>query len=302
MAKCIPLFIAKGLAPLLKKMPTLILRIRYWKRFRQKLNLKNPELFCDKVFYLSLYSDTSQWSILSDKYDVRAYVEEKCDHQILNKLYGVYKSPKDILYDSLPDSYVLKTTNGCECNIFVKQRDMLDIKKTNQKLSKWLRFPYGELTGQLHYTKIEPQIIAEKLLKQDEKNSSLIDYKIYCFDGVPTYIWVLSNRKPNTHIFYQMMYDVEWNAHPEFFISDKMLKEVPRPISLDKMVESAKALSQPFPFVRIDLYEIEGNPIFGEMTFTPGVPSRTVGWYTVEFQKELGRLIKLPQKNKSISR
>ena len=295
MIEKIPPRLAKFLARILKKMPSLILRIRYLKKIGRILNLKNPELFWGKVFYLALYSDTSQWSILADKYAVRAYVEEKCTKDILNELYGVYKSPKDIPYDSLPDSFVLKTTNGCASNVFVKQKSMLNIRKTNELLSKWLSYPYGELTGQLHYTEIEPQIIAEKFLQQDE-GSSLVDYKIYCFSGVPTYIWVLSDRIPNSHVFYQMMYDTEWKAHPEFFVPNVKFNDIPRPKSLDKMIEYSKALSQPFPFVRIDFYEIDGNPIFGEMTFTPGLPPKSVGWYTIEFQKELGRLIKLPQK------
>ena len=93
----IPNILAKRLlAPLLKKMPVFILKIRYFKRFRRKINLKKPELFWDKILYLSLYSDTSQWSVLADKYAVRAYVEEKCNNEILNEIYGVYTSPKDI--------------------------------------------------------------------------------------------------------------------------------------------------------------------------------------------------------------
>ncbi len=287
----IPIILAKGLAPLFNRVPALTLRVRYWKRFRRKLNLKNPELFWDKIFYLSLYSDTSQWSILADKYAVRAYVEEKCNQEILNELYGVYKSPKDIPYNSLPDSFVLKTTNGCTTNILVKQKSMLDVKKTNQLLTKWIRYPYGELTGQLHYAKIKPQIIAEKFLKQDKSDSSLIDYKFYCFDGIPIYINVMSDRKPNTSIFYKMIYDMEWNAHPEFFEKNTGFSYINKPESFEKMVEYAKILSAPFPFVIMDFYEIEAKPLLGEMTFTPGFSK--IG-YTVEFQKVLGELIKLP--------
>ena len=295
MNRLIPIILAKGLvAPLFNKMPALILKIRYWKRFRRKINLKKPELFWDKIFYLSLYSDTSQWSVLADKFAVRDYVKKKCNKEILNEIYGVYTSPKDIPYCSLPDSFVLKTTNGCATNILVKQKSILDITKTNKLLSKWLKYPYAELTGQPHYARIEPRIIAEKFLEQDKKESSLIDYKIYCFNGVPTYINVLSNRKSNTHIFCKMMYDMKWNAHPEFFEKNIGLNYIDKPKSFDKMVEYAKILSVPFPYVRVDFYEIKEMPIFGEMTFTPGFSK--IG-FTIEFQKVLGRLIEIPQKS-----
>ena len=28
-------------------------------------------------------------------------------------------------------------------------------------------------------------------------------------------------------------------------------------------------MSEPFPFVRVDFYQHEGRPVFGELTFTP---------------------------------
>ena len=36
-----------------------------------------------------------------------------------------------------------------------------------------------------------------------------------------------------------------------------------------EMVELAKVLSKPFPFVRVDFYVEHDRPIFGELTFTP---------------------------------
>ena len=38
---------------------------------------------------------------------------------------------------------------------------------------------------------------------------------------------------------------------------------------LDKLKPYAKELAQDFKFVRVDLYYIDGQPKFGELTFTP---------------------------------
>jgi hypothetical protein len=35
------------------------------------------------------------------------------------------------------------------------------------------------------------------------------------------------------------------------------------------MVKMAEDLAKPFPFVRVDLYNIDGKIYFGELTFTP---------------------------------
>jgi hypothetical protein len=277
------------LASLIKRCPELILKIRYFIAFKRVINLKNPILFSDKINWLSLHSDTSLWPELTDKYAVRRYVKEKCGEIILNECYGLYQSPSEIEYRDLPDSFVLKTTNSCANNIIVKDKSEIDIDKINKRLRKWLKYPYGELTGQTHYAKIKPQIIAEKYLKQDPfSNASLIDYKFLCFFGKPVYILIMSDRIINSHLYKLGIYDVNWNSYPEFIVKNQMTKNYNKPKSFEEMLRNAKLLSSPFPFVRVDFYEINNKPVFGEMTFTPSPDG-----YTRAFQECLGDLIKI---------
>ncbi|HBS03116.1 MAG TPA: hypothetical protein DEA63_04575, partial [Firmicutes bacterium] len=42
-----------------------------------------------------------------------------------------------------------------------------------------------------------------------------------------------------------------------------------KPKNWEEMVKMAEALCAPFPFVRCDLYDVNGKIYFGEMTFTP---------------------------------
>lgn len=42
-----------------------------------------------------------------------------------------------------------------------------------------------------------------------------------------------------------------------------------KPRHWDDMIQIAKILSSDFPFVRVDLYDLEGKVYFGELTFTP---------------------------------
>ena len=64
-------------------------------------------------------------------------------------------------------------------------------------------------------------------------------------------------------------YDTEWEYHDVKNCNHESLKNVEKPISLSQMIECAENLSYGIPFVRIDFYEINGKPIFGEMTFSP---------------------------------
>ena len=60
------------------------------------------------------------------------------------------------------------------------------------------------------------------------------------------------------------------------------------------MENIARVLSEPFRYVRVDLYEVSGKVMFGEMTFTPA--GGTYPYYrtwTKEKDLELGKLIEL---------
>src|SRR3546814_9521786 len=66
------------------------------------------------------------------------------------------------------------------------------------------------------------------------------------------------------------MFDREWNKLNCRYYRDPPDSIPPRPKCLPQMIEMAEALGKDFCFVRVDLYEIDGHPLFGEMTFTPG--------------------------------
>lgn len=63
---------------------------------------------------------------------------------------------------------------------------------------------------------------------------------------------------------------------------------IAKPGSFDKMVEAAKKLSAGFPEVRVDFYDISGNPIFGELTFSTGY-----SYFTDEYYDYLGSKVNI---------
>ena len=252
-----------------KYFPVLMAKLRFRMLFGRNLNLKNPQDLNEKILYLSLYTDTSEWTRLADKYKVREYVFKKGCGENLVKLYGVWNNANEINWDDLPNKFVIKTNNGCATNLLVYDKDKLDIIKTTKLLQTWLDTKVSVSTTEFHYQKIEPLLIAEELLipcDDDKKiSSSLIDYKIWCFNGKADCILVCSDR--TTEKCDLTLYDCNWN------IINKGLKKdsniiLPKPKNFSKMIEIAEKLSEGFPQVRVDLYNINGNIYFGEMTFT----------------------------------
>ncbi len=285
-----------------KHHPEFLLKIRYLVAFKKRLNLKNPNDLNEKILWAKLYSDTSQWSVLADKMRVREYVEGLGLQENLVKLYAVWDNADNIDFQSsmLPNAYILKANNGDGkgTNQVVADKTTLnsnDLKQLHDTTHRWLtRKNIGMLSAEPHYDAIPPRIIAEELLPFPEGSTSLTDYKIWCFNGKAQFIFICAERDKGGISAHIMVYDRNWNAHPEYCIFSSEYQEckpIPRPKNLERMLQIAERLSQGFPELRVDLYNIEpdqvdGKIFFGELTFTS--QGGLMDYFTPEFLLELG--------------
>ena len=278
-------------------MPKTLARLRFRKLFGKKLDLNNPQDLNEKILWLSLCSDTSEWVPLADKFAVREYVKKMGCGDTLVKLYGRWDNVDDIDWNSLPEQFVMKTNNGCGTILIVKDKKKLDIPATTKMLKKWLSQDISNETAEFHYRHIKPCIIAEELLiPSDDDNklsSTIIDYKIWCFNGKVDSFLICSNRREDGCDL--SVYDTEWNYHPEYSVFDKHHTErsmpIPKPEKLEEMITVAEKLSTGFPEVRVDLYYNNNNIYFGELTFTS--LGGTMTYYTQEALLLMGQKIDL---------
>lgn len=275
--------------------------IKYWYKtlHGRDIDLENPKDFDEKINWLKLYSDTSLWSRCADKYGVREYVAEHGLSHVLNELYGVYDNADEIDFDSLPNSFVIKTTNGGggKTVMIVKDKSEIDVIKTRKTLNKWLKTPVCYLYGEYHYSMIKPRLIIEKYLQPLSGEYSLMDIKIHCFNGEPYSVLCCSDRQFGNSVCYSV-YDLNWNLYPSYITEKHRTDTVfPKPVSFERMLEYSRVLSKGIPFVRVDWYEIDGNPVFGELTFTPSAGFDNT--YSDEFLIELGDQLILPPPQKN---
>jgi len=209
----------------------------------------------------------------ADKYAVRDYVRSKGYGSILNECYGIFNRVEEIDFESLPESFVLKLTNGSGQNFICRDKKSISFSELKKTLQRWLEIApsFGLKTGEWHYSQIQPRIIAEKYLASLGEGTSIIDYKFQCFNGKILGILVCYDRDPVTHRVNYDWYDPQWNltdGEPPRLHRHQRL--IPKPDSFDEMSRIAKDLSAGINHVRIDFYEIDGTPSFGEMTFTEG--------------------------------
>lgn len=273
------------------KNPKKLADILYYDTFHRWINWKNPQDLNEKINWLAFNTDTTLWSKCADKYKVREYIKEKGCEELLTKLYGKYDDANKINLKDLPNKFVLKPNHGYGNVIIVKDKSQINRNEIITQLQNAINTPWGYETAEPHYTRIKPCIIAEELLESDDRYG-LIDYKIWCFNGNPYYIFTCSNRNLITHRANFNFFDTQWN-NLDNYLSPAYRNNisVPKPKHLNKMLEYAKKLSEPFPQVRVDLYEVNNKIYFGELTFTSNMGR--MDYFTEKALFIMGQKIKL---------
>lgn len=262
-------------------------KIFYYANTNKLLNLKNPKDFNEKIQYLMVYKYRKKYGDLADKYLVRDFIKAKGYEKLLPKLYGVYDDAEKIDIEKLPSQFVLKTNHGSGGIFICKDKNTFDIDNTKKELNKLLKESFSKKCLEYHYDYIKPKIICEEYLK-DKQKTNPDDYKFYCYDGHVECMLLCTERETGLKLDY---YDLNWNylnyAKEEF----RSHKKHKKPKNFKQMIDIAKDLSKGFAFVRVDLYEINGQIYFGELTFTPY--AGVVNYNDQATLDYLGSLIKL---------
>ena len=233
-------------------------------------NLKHPKRWTEKLQSYKMYYRNPVLHTCVDKYEVRNYIKQKGLSDLLVKLYGVWGNANDIDFDSLPPSFILKTTDGGggETVLLVKDKSREDLELIRKKLNSWLGRKNIDAGREWAYTGIKKsQIIAEELLiNKKNPEAGIEDFKFLCFNGEPKYIIVDKDRYIDHK---RNFYSIKWERKHVTTDHDQFEEIYPKPDNLEEMLTVAHELSKDFPFVRVDLYNVDGKIFFGELTFYP---------------------------------
>lgn len=275
----------KGLT---KKQERYILEKQFKWATGYNLNLDNPKSFNEKIQWLKLNYRNPLLTKCADKYKVREYVKEKIGEEYLIPLLGVWDSPDDIDFESLPNQFVLKVNWGSGQNIIVKNKSKLNIEETKEKLRNWMKPESNHYYMGLEwcYKNIEPKIIAEKFMQQ--LNGDLYDYKFLTYSGKVKNLFIVSDRFNKKYIDF---YDREYNRLPFKRLYNNSPNGISKSNNFEKMIMLAEKLADNLPFVRVDFYSVESQIYFGEMTFYPG--NGTEPFEPFEWDYKFGEMIDL---------
>lgn len=244
------------------------LKVLYFLSVNKKMDFNNPFTFTQKIQWLKLYNNSPICTKMVDKYEVREIIKEKIGEEYLIPLLGVWDDFDEIDFDILPNQFVLKTTHDSGTVVVCKDKSRLNINDTKKRINKSLKRNYFWKGREYPYKNVKPRIIAEEFMT-NEDDSDLVDYKFFCFNGVPQILFFASERfnKRNELAKFDY-YDMDLNHLPiksrGHKNSDVLLKDI---ANFEIMKQIASKLSNGFPHLRVDLYSIRGKIYFGELTF-----------------------------------
>lgn len=263
--KNLPVWLLMNVKPINRLFPDkLYIKILYRLYTGHKLDLDNPQGFGEKLQWIKLYGYQPIYTTLVDKYKVKKYVSEIIGDDYVIPLLGVYDSFDEIDFDKLPNCFVIKCNHDSGSFLIVDDKQKLDKEKARDFFNKRMKRNYFYLGRDIQYKYIVPKIIIEQYMRDDSQiNNTLDDYKFFCFNGKPKIMFFASGRGNNRRFDF---FDMNYNHLPikYHYPNSSMLPLKPK--CFEEMKTIATKLCGDFPFMRIDLYEINGKVYFGEYT------------------------------------
>lgn len=270
----------------------MFLKIAYWLKLKKKLNLEEPKAFNEKLQWLKLHDRNPEYTRMVDKYEAKKYVAEKVGELHIIPTIGVWESFDQINFENLPNQFVLKCTHDSGGLVICRNKMKFDKRAARKKIQKCMKKNYYWIGREWPYKNVTPRIIAEKYM--EDESGSLIDYKFYCFNGKPEFLYIsegLENHQTARISFVTM----DWKFAPFRRTDYTGFEQIPdKPKHFDRMAYIAGELSKGHPFLRVDLYEIGNDIYFSELTFSPN--SGMMPFAPENYDRILGDMIVLPEK------
>jgi len=274
-----------------------LFRKLYRVRFGREINLEKPQTYNEKLQWLKLYDRNPLYTTMVDKFDVKQYVADRIGEEYIIPTYGVWDSFDEIDFDKLPDQFVLKCTHDSGGLVIVRDKSKFDKNAAKIKIEKCLKKNFYYSGREWPYKNVKPRIIAEAYL-QDGDSPDIRDYKFYCFNGVPRFLYISEGLENHSTARISFV-TCDWQFASYQRSDYAPFEELPeKPERFEDMLKLAAKLSEGIPFLRVDLYQVNGKVYFSELTFFPC--SGFMPFKDPQSDIEIGNMLELP-KEKGVS-
>jgi len=256
------------------------IKLMYWRSLGRLPNLSNPTTFTEKVCRYKRDLKDPRLAIYVDKVIAKQFAGRVLGERwVIPNLWIGSSFPARHERDwSTP--FVIKANHTSGGNYFARTEDDLDWDKIERIFDKLMSEPYRPHAAEYPYSFVSRKILVEPIIGEN-----LPDFKFFVFNGEPQLIQVDVDRH---HDHRRAFYNLSWERQSFAFKRPIPDSEVARPKFLDEMSRAASQLAAGLPFARVDFYETDDGPKFGEITLFP--ESGNAKFTPVSADKELGDL------------
>lgn len=271
-------------------------RVHYLRVHGRLPNLRTPKLFTEKLQWLKLHDRDPRMAICADKLRVRGYVTRTMGANLLIPLLDQAATADCLRFEDYGGRYIVKVNHGSGANVVVIDGQMsidgrwqpFDRVRAFDVINQSLNKDYFKIGREWEYRDIPRRVVVEPLLDDATSGPLLRDYKVHVFHGRAEFVQVISNRGQGVK---ESWFDRGWDP-VDFSYFSPTRDTIPRPAELDDLLTCAEKLAGSFRYVRIDLYLIAGQVMFGEMTFHPA--SGFMRFFAPEADAIMGSLLSFP--------
>lgn len=279
------------IAPLIKNDESFI-KMKWKLCMDYPLNLENPQTYNEKIQWLKLYDHNPDYIKMVDKIEAKKHVASILGEEYIIPTLYVYDSVEEIDFEKLPNQFVMKCSHDSGGVVICKDKEKLDKNNAFERIRKGLKTNYFYQNREWPYKNVKPRIIIEEY-KEDESGYELKDYKFFCINGKCEFFKIDFDRQKSHHANYfnrtgVLMPFGEASCPPD---NNRILMI---PSNLNEMINKAEQIAYYInnTFVRVDLYNINGQVYFGEITFYPASGIGRIE--PEEWDKVIGEMIILP--------
>lgn len=243
--------------------PSVILN--YIVRIHAFPNIDYPRTFNEKIAWRKLFDRDARFPQLADKVKAKENMAQKFGIDFVIPNLCVCETPEQFPFDELKPPYVIKLSHSSSDNIFIKD-DNFNRDKIIRQLRKQLNYDHGRSTREWAYSKIDRKILVEPFI-QENLGQSPMDYKFHVFNGNVGFVELAIARFSDSRCD---IYSPQWEVIPVVYGDPNSDKAHPKPENYDQMLRYAEEIGRDFSYCRVDLYNVKGKILFGEVTFYPG--------------------------------
>jgi hypothetical protein len=251
-------------------------------RYRRRYGSAPPQSLTQKIVHRKYFDRDPRMPPLVDKIEAKRLVGSAIGSEWVTPTLFAGTALPPLAERKWPLPFVIKASHRSGATLFVRSAADIDWPQIERVCAEWTASLYGQEWHEWCYGQIPPRILVEPMIAVPEH---LIDYKFFVFEGRVAMVQVDVDRHTSHS---RAFYDPDWCRQHATYIYPRHAGELPRPRHLAEMIRAAQTLGAGWPFVRVDLYDLDSGPRFGEMTFYPEGGRGKIKPF--EFDLELGRL------------